>query len=61
MLVPGSWILDTGCLILDVWFLILDSGLSSIQRPGSSICNKYKMNRLHHIDNFFVDVAALSD
>ena len=44
---------DTGFLILDVWFLILDSGLSSIQRPVSSICNKYKMNRLHNIDNLF--------
>ena len=44
---------DTGFLILDVWFLILDSGLSSIQRPGSRICNKYEINRLHNIDNLF--------
>ena len=42
---------DTGCLILDTGCMVLDSGLSSIQRPVSSICNKYKMNRLHNIDN----------
>jgi len=44
MLVPGFLILDAGCVVLD-------SGLSSIQHPGTSISNKYKNNMLHNIDN----------
>ena len=47
----GCWFLDPGFLMIDPGCVFLDSGLSSIQRPVSSICNKYKMNRLHYIDN----------